>query len=196
MLHKPQRFIILFLVFCGCYPDLPIKYFVHSDWKPDEIQAIQNAAALWENATCLDLFEYQGIQYDDGFTDWRENLQDGKKVVYPEDGRWINGLEGDCQHSGQAAEDIIILRRIIVNCGKAKELGMKCNREFYLLSLTRITTHEFGHWLWLGHQDTGVPAIMSASFDNSYAAWSPQKSEVDILCDIYGCPADCPGRPR
>lgn len=196
MLHRPRQLIILFIIFCGCYPDLPVKYYVHSDWKPDEVEAIQNATTLWENATCLDLFEYQGICHDNGFTDWSQNLQDGKKVIYPEDDRWIDGLEGDDQHIGQSAEDIIILRKIIVNCAEARDFGVKCDRAFYLLSLTRITEHELGHWLGLGHQDTGVPSIMSENLNNSYAAWSPQKSEVDVICDIYGCPADCPGRPR
>ncbi len=177
MLHRAGIFVIFL---CGCYPDIPIKYYIHSEWEPDEVAAILEATENWENATCLDLFEYQGIHRDAGFTDWRENLGDGKKVIYPEDSLWIDGKDGDDDAIATAAEDIIILRRFLSD----------------LDTLSEIAGHELGHWLGLGHQDNGEPTIMAAWSSSDYNRPTPQKPEVDALCDKYGCPGNCPGRPR
>jgi hypothetical protein len=194
----------------------PFAYYISDAWSGPEIEVIREAAETWERLTCLDLFDDQGFMPNDG--GWtRPKLNDHVNVVYPfsridttpdlED-----YLEMEGGFSGYYCGDILLMRSVFLrsvdgqvcfygedgtlhSCVTEEEALEDSVFQFNLEFIKRIAAHEMGHALGLGHNDS-APSVMSTDASPP-EFWSvePTAADIDNLCRLYDCPADCPTRP-
>jgi hypothetical protein len=192
-------------------------YYLSTAWSGSEGETIREAAKVWENLTCLRLFEYRGLEPDDG--GWtREKMYDNKYVVYPfskidstpDIDSYLEEYEGG--FNGYYVGDILLRRAFWLRaidgqiCFYDKEANLlHCNTETealedpafiaHLVMLKRWAIHEFGHALGLRHNDREPSAMTTDAAPDEFYREEPTRADIDNLCQIRACPVDCPARP-
>lgn len=191
-------------------------YYLSTAWSGPEAEVIREAAQVWENLTCLRLFEYRGQEpHDDGWT--REKMYDGKYVIYPfsliDSTPDIDSyLESEDGFSGYYVGDILLRRAVWLRtvdgriCFYDRDGNLlRCSTEAeamedpvfiaHLGMLREWAIHEFGHAVGLRHNDLEPSVMGTDAAPAEFEASEPTRADIDHLCEIRACPADCPTRP-
>ncbi|MFA5128975.1 MAG: matrixin family metalloprotease [Patescibacteria group bacterium] len=194
----------------------PFEFSLSTDWSNPEDEVLREAAEIWERMTCLDLFNDQGYEpHDGGWT--RPKLNDHKDVVYPfsqidttpdiED-----YLEMTGGFAGYFCGDILIMRGAYLRsvddqicfysregdpsrCLSEEEAREDFVFQFNLELVKRTAIHEFGHALGLDHNDSAPSVMGTDASPPEFYSVEPTAADIDNLCRLYDCPADCPTRP-
>lgn len=213
--RRESRFLhlIVMLWLASCGPEIPVKFYISSTCEkyPDEMKMIQEAAKVWNDITCREVLQYQGILKDDYFT--MDDLQDNRFAVYcfyDKENISVNELaapvDGNGNFTALTIGDILIKIRqaqiITRDHFWALDKTKKTDRQDYLNVFRGIMTHEFGHRIGLNHVIGPTSSIMQIK---PGPLWSLFPTAIDLfgneiatgICEIIPCPpADqCPTRP-
>ncbi len=223
-----HHFLVLtFALFLShCAVDLPVDYYISSSCYPDEndsadaaalkeaeVQAIIDGVQMWNDATCMEMFRFQGIYRDGWFT--LSDLADDKRVVYcvedtenPDINRILAEGEDPDLVVAYSIADIFIRRQAVLESAAGRWIVMyqqstPLPADYYLKIFKMVASHEFGHQINLGHNNDLGYSIMPSGCFASFQTYSPSKLDiygnrrVDGVCDFYNCPPadECPTRP-
>lgn len=201
---------VIVIFFAGCAADIPIDFYISTAWLkyPDEVRAVKEGADAWNEATCLEIFRFQGY-FDDEVFD-TENLQvDTPLVVYPvwqDESEVAEKIARYGDFAGYSINDIIIKRFSVFNITAFRWHNVYYYpeknvppRDYFLKVLKGVLTHEFGHQIIrpaFGHNsaDRGL-SVMNPNIESFWWSYAPTRLDVDQVCEFHNCPANCPTRP-
>jgi hypothetical protein len=190
-----KKAIIIFAVFCGCAPNLPIEIYLDENWDEREETAILAAMNEWNNATGVDVFTYMG-RLDTVFTEDDDN--DGRIIIYKalNSSKFIREIEKEIMqdYEVEAAafthhyEDVVVLWYYFnYDWELIVEEGLVESENYYYWRLNEIALHELGHVLRFDHNNED--SIMNINLASNW----PEPAEVteydvDLFCREYECP--------
>ncbi len=172
------------LLTSACAPPLPREFYVESRWSPEERQMILDSAEKW-NAVGREylgidrILVYRGV-YDDPDGFHPDDLGGSESVVYrgekDADYDFIDEGEEGASVIGYGTWGHVILYRFAM-CGDDGVLNEGLFRQ--------TATHEFGHFLGLGHVPDDTKALMFwLAGDNSDTI---TRHDIQAFCLVHDC---------
>ena len=168
---------VLALTSCAEYqkPQLPIKFFINSDFPADKTKAVFEAADRWNTALPNAVIEITGIttkEYDlnDGYNMlfWSEKPHSESDLAA---GTAMTAID----NNGNVLCDIEIRATNYGVCAKDSEGNYRCS-DYGYNHLVYVLMHEIGHCLQLGHVDNALDLMYKST---------PTKVDLNSVPTVY-----------